>query len=311
MTESDRIEQLEARVEQLQREIAIRDRKLAIAARQLTEQKSPVAQLGPAGQVLVRAFHQLYHALGMETRLTWLGVPLIKCPLDLWIYQEILTETRPGLIVETGTWYGGSALYLASVLDQLGSGQIVTIDPTAPGRADHGRIRYLTGSSTDASVLDVVRELAAGSDSVMVILDSDHRAQHVLAELQCYADLVTPGCYLIVEDTSVNGHPIESDFGAGPMEAVETFLAGRSDFEVMTEREKGFNGWGLQAVVEDDCHAQQHATGSVYKLRGRPCGRTGLDPVIDQDHAGPIQRVLLYTQLEIGARVAIAAYLDV
>jgi cephalosporin hydroxylase len=58
----------------------------------------------------------------------WLGVPCLKCPLDLWIYQEIIGEIRPDLILETGTHLGGSALFLAHLLDSLGSGSIVTID---------------------------------------------------------------------------------------------------------------------------------------------------------------------------------------
>ena len=72
----------------------------------------------------------------------------------------------------------------------------------------------------------------------MVILDSDHSRDHVLAELYAYADLVTPGCYLVVEDTVVNGHPFWPDFGPGPMEAVDAFLSGRPDYEIDTTRER-------------------------------------------------------------------------
>ena len=68
----------------------------------------------------------------------WLGVRTDKCPLDLWIYQELLHELRPDLIVETGTAFGGSALYFASLCDLLGHGRVLTIDvQPQEGRPEH------------------------------------------------------------------------------------------------------------------------------------------------------------------------------
>ena len=74
----------------------------------------------------------------------------------------------------------------------------------------------------------------------MVILDSDHSRDHVFAELQAYASLVGPGDYLIVEDTNVNGHPVHPDFGPGPTEAVDDFLAENDSFFIDESREKYF-----------------------------------------------------------------------
>jgi cephalosporin hydroxylase len=188
-------------------------------------------------------FHRLYfdaHLQGKtwaDTR--WFGVPLAKCPLDLWVYQEIVAETRPDLVVETGTFEGGSALFFASLLDLVGNGRVVTVDiEQREGRPTHERITYLTGSSTASEIVDEVRGHVAGASRVLVVLDSDHRRDHVLAELRAYGDFVTPGSYLIVEDTNVNGHPVAPEFGPGPMEAVERFLEQDDRFEVDQSREK-------------------------------------------------------------------------
>jgi cephalosporin hydroxylase len=182
---------------------------------------------------IIRDFHRLYYREARGWQQTWwLGTKALKCPLDLWVYQEIIFQTRPDLIVETGTAHGGSALYLASVFDLLGNGAVVTVDiEDREGRPQHGRITYLTGSSADPEVVEQVRAAAHGRRT-MVVLDSDHSAGHVAAELAAYAPLVERGCYLIVEDTNVNGHPVRANHGPGPKEAVEDFLAGDDRFEV-------------------------------------------------------------------------------
>jgi cephalosporin hydroxylase len=193
---------------------------------------------------MVRWVHRYYYDEGLAragtwSATTWLGVPVQKLPLDLWIYQEILFETRPELVIETGTASGGSALFFASLFDLLGHGRVVSIDiKERPERPTHERISYLLGSSVSAEIIEHVREQAKGARSVMVVLDSDHRLEHVLEELRRYSPLVTPGAYLIVEDTNLNGNPVYPEFGPGPAEAVHEFLAETRDFVVDREREK-------------------------------------------------------------------------
>jgi cephalosporin hydroxylase len=188
----------------------------------------------------VDAFHRLYYDSQVWFEGTsWLGVPVQKCPLDLWVYQEILARLRPALILETGTAGGGSALFLASVCDLLGHGRVLTVDiAEQEGRPRHPRIRYLHGDSVAPDVVAAVCAEASELEPVVVILDSDHELGHVRAELRAYAPLVTLGSYLIVEDTNLNGHPVLPEFGPGPREALAEFLAKSAGFVVDCDCEK-------------------------------------------------------------------------
>jgi cephalosporin hydroxylase len=191
----------------------------------------------------VDRFHRLYYDDVRRTwgNTFWLGTPVRKCPLDLWVYQELLARIRPELVIETGTAFGGSALFLASCMDMIGSGRVITIDVVDDvATPAHDRITYVHGSSVDPSVVEQARAAAADASSVMVVLDSDHTRDHVLAELRAYAPLVTRGSYLIVEDGNVNGHPILPAFGPGPHEAVEAFLGEGAPFVRDRDCEKFF-----------------------------------------------------------------------
>ncbi len=168
----------------------------------------------PEERAIVDAFHRLvYDGPAGEGRAhhrtEWMGVSCLKCPLDLWAYQEILAQVRPDLVIETGTHLGGSALFLAHILDLLGKGEVITIDVLErPGRPAHPRLRYVTGSSADAALVRSLLDGRPGGETRLVILDSDHAKSHVALELALFAPEVSVGSYLIVEDTNVNGHPV-------------------------------------------------------------------------------------------------------
>ena len=198
--------------------------------------------------IVVQAFNAIYWEAGraggtwMDTR--FLNVPIFKYPTDLMIYQELIVETKPEVIVETGTAYGGSALYFAFLCQALGRGEVVSVDIRA-GAGDHGdvarpqhpRVTYVTGSSTDPAVVQKVKDIVAGRPA-LVILDSDHRKDHVLAEMRAYAPLVPAGGYLVIEDGIVNGNPVFPEFGPGPTEAIEEFFRESDDFRVDERRER-------------------------------------------------------------------------
>lgn len=188
---------------------------------------------------VVDAFHKLCYDSRAWENTRWDGVPTGKLPSDLLTLNEILWEKQPDLVIETGTWFGGSALYMAQVLDRIGHGYVISIDITyEPCRPKHDRIEYYCGSSVDPKTIEDVWE-RAHKPRVMVILDSDHSRDHVLSELQVYALMVTSGQYLIVEDTNVSD--VLPQYGAGPMEALHCFMAlcgGDKVFDVDRSREK-------------------------------------------------------------------------
>jgi cephalosporin hydroxylase len=138
-----------------------------------------------------------------------MGVPIIQLPADVMATQEVIWATKPDVIIETGVARGGSVLFMASLLELIGKGKVIgiDIDIRAHNRdliERHSMARRVTlveGSSLDADIIAQVKAEIPTGASVMVVLDSDHGRDHVLAELRCYAPLVTEGCYLVVADT--------------------------------------------------------------------------------------------------------------
>ena len=169
----------------------------------------------------------------------WLSRPIIQYPQDIVAMQELIWSVRPDLIIETGIAHGGSAVFCASMLamieycDAVATGQM--LDPGKPERRvlavdidirSHNRelieahplsnrIDMLEGSSVDTGIVSQVRAAADKVDTVLVCLDSNHTADHVLAELEAYAPMTSPGSYCVVFDTVVEDLP-EDMFGDRP-----------------------------------------------------------------------------------------------
>ena len=190
---------------------------------------------------VIDAYHIWYQEHNNDTynNTRWLGVETQQCPLDMFIYQEMLYEVQPDVMVEAGTYMGGSSFYFASIFDLLQKGRVLTIDiEDLPNKPKHPRVQFFLGSSTADSTVARIKDAIRPGEKVMVILDSDHHMPHVLSEMKLYSPMVSLGSYLIVQDTHFNGHPIVPKYGPGPMEAVEDFLKTNHDFEVDRSREK-------------------------------------------------------------------------
>jgi cephalosporin hydroxylase len=175
--------------------------------------------------------HQGYRYGAPRLQQRWLGHDLIKTPMDCWLYQEIIWETRPDYVIELGVMFGGATHFYASILDLVGHGEVIGIDVSLAKakKAGSDRIRYIEGSSVAPAVVKKVARMTAGK-RVLVIADSDHEKSHVLAELRAYAPMVHVGGYFVVEDSlnDVMGyHPVPNE---GPKAACAAFLAENDDF---------------------------------------------------------------------------------
>lgn len=178
---------------------------------------------------------------------TWLGRPIIRYPNDIVVYQEVVWRCKPDLIIETGIAHGGSLILSASLLELLGgSGRVVGIDVDIRAHNRQAienhpmahRISMIEGSSTSLDVIQQLREIVKSHARVMVVLDSLHTHDHVLAELRAYSEFVTEGCYLVLPDTFIEFFPPGYfsdrpwDVGNNPMTALRQFLAEAPSFTI-------------------------------------------------------------------------------
>ena len=170
----------------------------------------------------------------------WMGVPIIQMPGDLVVFQEIVWKTRPDLIIETGVARGGSLIFWASMQKLCGiDGKVLGVDidirehakRAISGSQFHQQIELRQGSSTDLDIFERVKTFASPFKKVMIALDSNHTYDHVLDELNLYADLVSPGCMLLVLDTVIEDLKVDSDRpwgpGASPKSAVTEYMNSR------------------------------------------------------------------------------------
>lgn len=198
--------------------------------------------LRDARDVLVRADrHRWLH------QTTWMGEPVLNLPQDMFALQDIIWRTRPDHILEVGVAWGGGMLFHATLLEMLGGNKVIGIDIFIPPDlrerlASHGRlsqrIELIEGSSIAPETVERVRAALGGSRRTLVVLDSHHTHDHVLAELRAYAPFVGKGCYLVAGDTIVDHIPAQEHrprpWGPGnnPATAVRQFLGESPRFAV-------------------------------------------------------------------------------
>ncbi len=191
-------------------------------------------------------YHQHY-IVGNNNR--FMGARALKNPMDAWVYQEIIYELKPDIILEVGNKEGGTILYFAMLLDMIGKGRVLALDlDHSRCCVRHQRITLITGSSWDKEIIKRVYDECKGK-AVLIIHDADHTREGVLKDLRNYEGLVSPPSYFIVEDTieGLRGFVFDrSDryrWFIRPsrntaLQAVETFLSENKRFIVDRTREK-------------------------------------------------------------------------
>jgi len=176
---------------------------------------------------------------------SWFGRPIIQLPDDMVRMQEAIYAVRPDVIVETGIAHGGSLVYYASLFEAMGSGRVIGIDieirehnrAALEAHPLRRRIETIVGSSVAPEIVADVRGRIGPTERVMVILDSNHTYDHVLAELEAYAPMVSPGSYIVATDgimRDLDGAPRSQPGWAtdNPFHAGQTFLAAHPEFEL-------------------------------------------------------------------------------
>jgi cephalosporin hydroxylase len=200
-------------------------------------------------QEAAAAFNVESNKVQYSYNFSWMGRPIIQYPQDMIAMQEIIWEIKPDLIIETGIAHGGSLIYYASLLELIGKGEVlgIDIDIREHNRREiekhpmFKRIKMVEGSSIDEQLVQRVKEMATGKQTVLVSLDSNHTQEHVLRELELYSPFVTPGSYIVVFDTIVEDLP-EGYFkekrpwgiGNNPKTAVWEFLKNNDQFVIDT-----------------------------------------------------------------------------
>ncbi|MEA2700549.1 MAG: hypothetical protein QOI66_4820 [Myxococcales bacterium] len=190
---------------------------------------------------------ELWLKVGWDQKYTysfsWMGRPVIQLPEDMIRIQEVIYRVKPDVLIETGVAHGGSLMFYASLFKSMGRGRVVGVDidirphnrQTIEAHELKPLITLIEGSSIAAETVASVREQVRPSDTVMVVLDSNHSRDHVLAELELYSPLVTSGSYLVATDGIMEflgdvprGNPDWK--GNNPKTAAEQFARERPDF---------------------------------------------------------------------------------
>ncbi len=172
---------------------------------------------------------------------SYLGIPMSKFPEDLRVYEHLLWESRPQVVIEIGVQHGASALWFRDRLrtlhayGRIGSYRVVGVDVDLRAAAANlervdpawrESVELIEGDVLDPVLPALVREAIAPSMPCLVVEDSLHTYDTTTAALRGFAQFVRPGGYFVVEDGCVDVEELrlDGDWPRGVIPAIEDWL---------------------------------------------------------------------------------------
>lgn len=187
----------------------------------------------------------------ITTKSTYFGICTLKSPIDVWVYQEIIFEEKPDIIIEIGVNAGGGTLMLAHLCDNLNKGRVIGIDISLKRVPlivrSHPRITLIEKDACLA-FSDIVKTTTLG-DRVLIIEDSSHTYENTLNVLRTFSSLIKLNDYFIVED-GICHHGLEVGSTPGPYEAVEQFVKENEQFQIDRDKESFLITWNPKGYLK-------------------------------------------------------------
>jgi cephalosporin hydroxylase len=221
---------------------------------------------------LAKQWHDMLAAEKYAYRFAWMGVPIFQEPQDIIMLQQIVWQTKPDLIIETGIAKGGSLIFYASLFDLMSTNdnvkrKVIGIDINLHKENrdiihHHPMAQYIkifNGNSIDPTVVKKVTGYAKKFKRIMLCLDSNHSHDHVLGELNAYAPIVTKECYIVVFDTGVDELSKELCFG-------KPWGNGNSPKSALNEYLKTHPGFQVDTCIDDDLIVTSSPGGWVKRV---------------------------------------------
>jgi len=196
----------------------------------------PLTPLGRSLDMSLREWIEYYQANVAMKQVYYRGVPTWKNVFDLWVIQEIIFDTRPQIVVEIGTKFGGTTIWLSDTMKTIASGLVISMDLNRPRIDFPANVQFIQGDSIAPHTVSQVKGLCEGRRT-MLMTDGNHAAEHVFQELTLYTPMIALGCYFIVEDGIVDVMDWPQ-YQPGPLVAVQRFLQGNDSFAIDESREK-------------------------------------------------------------------------
>jgi cephalosporin hydroxylase len=209
------------------------------------------------------------------------GVPCLKNPFDLALYQMLVSEVRPRTIVEIGSHRGGSALWFADLMKMTSLPPNVHSVDVEPVNMTIDGVTFYRGDANDLSVTLTSALMWTLPRPWLVIEDASHYAETTLAVLEFFYSWLEVGEYIVIEDGIVRELGIAHEYNGGPVAAISRFMTLHpGDFEV----NRRYCDWFGDNVT-------YNIDGFLRRINARPAENSSVRAHSDLHWAASLQKV--------------------